>query len=146
MLLYILLCGYPPFSGRNPNEIYKKILKANFYFNSMEWSSVSKLAKDFIKRLLSKHASNRISAAEALNDPWIKAFTGKNRIEKPICVNALSYMRNFHCERKLEAAVLAYITNFLSSKASEEKMIKIFRDLDADNDGILCEEELKEGF
>lgn len=114
-MLYILLCGYPPFGGRTPGEIYKKILKANFYFNSMEWSSVSKLAKDFIKKMLSKHASGRISAEEALNDPWIKAFTERTKVEKPICVNALTHMRNFHCERRLEAAVLAYITNYMNT-------------------------------
>lgn len=62
VILYILLCGYPPFSGRTPNDIYKKILKGQVYFNSMEWSSVSKLAKDLIKKMLQKLEKNRLSA------------------------------------------------------------------------------------
>ena len=37
-----------------------------------EWTYISKAAKDFIKKLLQKFAQNRISAADALNDPWIK--------------------------------------------------------------------------
>jgi calcium-dependent protein kinase len=34
VILYILLCGYPPFYGRDANSIYNKILKGDFSFNS----------------------------------------------------------------------------------------------------------------
>lgn len=39
-----------------------------------EWSSVSKAAKDLVKKMLQKLPTNRISASEALADPWIKQF------------------------------------------------------------------------
>lgn len=100
MILYILLCGYPPFYGRDANSIYNKILKGDYSFNSKfytkygrrplfyilniytnhlfglgkEWSSVSKAAKDLIKKMLQKSAGNRLTAAEALSDPWIRSF------------------------------------------------------------------------
>jgi calcium-dependent protein kinase len=63
VILYILLCGYPPFYGRDANSIYNKILKGDYSFNSKdfylillgkEWTSVSKAAKDLIKKLLQK--------------------------------------------------------------------------------------------
>jgi len=38
--------------GKNNQEIFMKIIKASFSFNSKEWTSVSKGAKDFIKKLL----------------------------------------------------------------------------------------------
>lgn len=59
-------------------------------FVAQEWTCISKMAKDFIKKLLQKHASNRVSAADALNDPWIKLYTEKTKVQKPICVNALN--------------------------------------------------------
>ena len=34
VILYILLCGYPPFYGRDANSIYNKILKGEYSFNS----------------------------------------------------------------------------------------------------------------
>jgi calcium-dependent protein kinase len=34
VILYILLCGYPPFYGKNSQEIYKKICRANVNMSS----------------------------------------------------------------------------------------------------------------
>lgn len=127
MILYILLCGYPPFTARSPHEIYRKIIKGSYSFSCInipftnlllasEWTSVSKSAKDFIKKLLQKHPSNRISAVDALNDPWIKKYTEKTNVRKPICLNALNQLKNFYCERKLEQAVIAYISNSMLNK------------------------------
>ena len=39
-----------------------------------EWTSVSKAAKDLIKKMLVKVPGNRATASEALNDPWIRSF------------------------------------------------------------------------
>lgn len=33
IILYILLCGYPPFMGANENEIFKKIENGKFEFD-----------------------------------------------------------------------------------------------------------------
>lgn len=116
VILYILLSGQAPFDGRNNTEIYTKITKAAFSFSSQEWSSVSKSAKDLIKKMLTKHASSRISAEKAMQDPWVKHFNQKHSIEKPICMNALTNLKNFHCERQLEQAVMAYIANQMMTK------------------------------
>lgn len=32
VICYILLCGYPPFNGRNDNEIMKNVLKGKYSF------------------------------------------------------------------------------------------------------------------
>lgn len=55
-------------------------------------------------------------------------------------------LKNFHCERKLEYAVICYITNCMNTKQSEEKLLKTFKDLDKNHDGTLTIDELKEGF
>lgn len=34
IIFYILLCGYPPFYGKDANAIYTKILKGDYNFNS----------------------------------------------------------------------------------------------------------------
>ena len=52
VIMYILLCGNPPFKGKNPKEIFDKIRIGKFSFAEYEWKNVSKEAKYMIKRML----------------------------------------------------------------------------------------------
>ena len=73
-------------------------------------------------------------------------FTSKQKVEKPLCINALTHLQNFHCERKLQQAVVAYITNSMMTKQNETKLKAIFLQFDKDGDGTLTDKELREGF
>jgi hypothetical protein len=66
-----------------------------------------------------------------------------SKVEKPICITALNHLKNFHCERRLEAAVVAYIASSMNTKANEEKLLESFKVFDKNNDGILSIEELR---
>jgi len=68
-ILYILLCGYPPFYGSNEKEVMKMISKGKFDFDGEEWSVVSSSAKDLISRLLTD-SKNRLTATQALKHRW----------------------------------------------------------------------------
>jgi calcium-dependent protein kinase len=52
VILYILLSGTPPFSGRNENEIFDAIQLGYVSFHGVEWKNVSADAKLLIKKLL----------------------------------------------------------------------------------------------
>lgn len=54
VVLYIMLCGRPPFIGSNKEEVYKAIQKNEINFESQEWLSISSYAKDFIQKCLIK--------------------------------------------------------------------------------------------
>jgi len=60
-ILYILLCGYPPFYGSNEKEVMRMISKGKFDFDGEEWRVVSNNAKDLISRLLTD-SKNRLTA------------------------------------------------------------------------------------
>lgn len=68
-ILYIMLCGYPPFNGDNDQEILKRVLEGKLQFPEQEWSNISKEAIDLIKKLITK-PERRITAAEALKHKW----------------------------------------------------------------------------
>mmetsp|Transcript_106773 Transcript_106773/g.147814 ORF Transcript_106773/g.147814 Transcript_106773/m.147814 type:complete len:92 (+) Transcript_106773:7-282(+) len=53
-ILYILLCGYPPFYGDDNQEILQMVQKGAFDFDGEEWDEVSNDAKDLIKKLITK--------------------------------------------------------------------------------------------
>jgi calcium-dependent protein kinase len=78
VILYILLCGSPPFYGKNEKEIFSKILYGNFSFRHKIWNKVSNEAKNLVQKLLEINPQKRLSAKEALNDVWFES--NKNAI------------------------------------------------------------------
>ena len=72
-ILYILLCGYPPFYGDDDQEILRAVLRGHYEFEGEEWLEVSDAAKDLIRRLICK-PERRLSSEEALKHEWIRAF------------------------------------------------------------------------
>jgi len=71
-ILYILLCGYPPFYGDDDQEILRAVMKGEFEFEGEEWVEVSDGAKDLIQRLVCK-PERRLTANEALQHEWIRS-------------------------------------------------------------------------
>lgn len=65
VIMYILLCGYPPFNG-DDIAIRKKIQLGKYSFEEPEWKDVSVGAKELIKKMLIFDPKLRISSAEAL--------------------------------------------------------------------------------
>ena len=72
VIVYILLCGYPPFYGENDKQIHNSIRIGQFDFPSPEWDDVSSSAKGLISKLLIKEPNMRLTAAEALQHPWLR--------------------------------------------------------------------------
>ena len=52
VILYILLCGYPPFEGSSEKQIMEKITEGKYSLEGADWDEVSKGAKNMIKKLL----------------------------------------------------------------------------------------------
>lgn len=68
---YFLLTGMLPFDGQNDEETFRLISKGQFSFppSSLFLSSD---AKDFVAKLLVTDPKRRMTAAEALNHPWLR--------------------------------------------------------------------------
>ena len=52
VILYILLCGYLPFMGATPTEIFDKISEGKYSMKQKEWNKVCNEAKDLVKKML----------------------------------------------------------------------------------------------
>ena len=70
IILYILLCGYPPFDGDNNNEIFRSVLKQKVTFDPADWSEISTHAKSLIEWMLDKDCQTRATAKQCLGHPW----------------------------------------------------------------------------
>lgn len=70
-MLYIMLCGYPPFDGETQEEIFENILNGEVDFSEEEWNEVSEEGKDLVKALLTNE-NDRLTPKQALKHPWFK--------------------------------------------------------------------------
>ncbi|KAK6192762.1 hypothetical protein SNE40_004180 [Patella caerulea] len=76
VILYIMLCGYPPFYSETPSnhlssKMRKKILSGDYEFPEDDWRNISKSAKDIISRLLHIDPSQRMTIDELIIHPWL---------------------------------------------------------------------------
>jgi len=71
VIVYILLCGFPPFYGENDAQMFRKIRAAQYKFLSPYWDSISAEAKDFVSKLLVVDPQARMTAKAALQHKWL---------------------------------------------------------------------------
>lgn len=148
VILFILLVGYPPFDGEGDEEVMNNVLKGQYSLDTEEWSNVSKEAKNLIKKLLVKDPSKRMSAEEALKDPWIiKNYTLKEKANKvPIPKIPADTLKKFSSKQKLQQASIAFLVHQMSSNEMVKNLRSIFKQLDVSGDGRLSHQELKDGY
>lgn len=112
VVMYLLLAGYPPFFSTKRDELFSHIANGRFSFPSPEWSSISPSAKSLLCKMLSVDPSTRITAAQALNESWM-------RDDVPIRhrKNTLENLCAFNAKRKLKGAVYTMLAmNSLQDK------------------------------
>jgi len=73
IILYCLLCGYPPFGVDEPDDVlFNRILRGQFHFPSPVFDSISNSAKLLITRLLNTDPFMRASATDVVEWHWTK--------------------------------------------------------------------------
>jgi len=71
VISYILLCGFPPFYGSTDQQIFERILRAEYDFPSPDWDQISDDAKEFVGAILILDYRLRPHAEQCLEAPWI---------------------------------------------------------------------------
>eukprot|EP00298_Acanthocystis_sp_HF-20_P004955 c15258_g1_i1.p1 GENE.c15258_g1_i1~~c15258_g1_i1.p1 ORF type:complete len:609 (+),score=266.10 c15258_g1_i1:161-1987(+) len=71
VVLYILLCGFPPFFAEDDETVFDLISKGVYDFPSPGWDHVSEDAKHLVTCLLQFEPSDRWTASQALSHSWI---------------------------------------------------------------------------
>ena len=77
VILYILLCGRPPFFGKDVPAILLSIKKGFYSLDREPFQKSSNEAKDLISKLLVKDPSKRYTALKAYDHPWVKREISK---------------------------------------------------------------------
>ncbi|KAK4387267.1 Calcium-dependent protein kinase SK5 [Sesamum angolense] len=142
VILYILLCGVPPFWADTDNGIFRQILDGKLDLDSEPWPHISDSAKDLVQKMLDRNPRRRLSAHQVLCHPWIVDDTVAP--DKPLGSAVLSRLKQFSAMNKLKKMALRVI----AERLSEEEiggLKQLFRMIDTDNSGAITFDELKQG-
>jgi len=98
VIMYILLCGYAPFSGHCGSDcgwdrgetctdcqerLFSSIKEGRLVFPDQHWAVISEEAKDLIQGLLVKDSEARLDANQVLSHPWILDEGNSNNLMTP---------------------------------------------------------------
>ena len=79
VIMYIILCGYPPFYSNAGLAISpgmkKRIRAGEYHFPPQEWKNVSTEAKDLIRALLTTDPSKRLTIEQVKSHKWIAQYS-----------------------------------------------------------------------
>lgn len=142
VIMYILLSGMFPFKEEKTKDTLQKVLTGKYGFPPEVFQKVSKGAKDLIRKLLQKNVDQRLSAKEALKDPWITSCAQLSTV--PLSSAVLSNLRKYSAEHRLKKVALA----ILARQQQDDVFAQLkqqFNELDENGDGIITFAELKTG-
>merc|ERR1712188_3114 len=169
VIMYITLCGRPPFFGRTESAVFNNIMKAKARleenFKRDPWPKITKEAKDLIKKMLNMDPQARITAAQALAHDWIRKDGVAPYV--PLDVNVVQSLKDFTGYSKLKQLALRHVAMTYSDEEirdirdqfsmmdkdgtgtlSLDEMIKALQDMQLGEDGAkrgaIGEEEIKE--
>lgn len=100
VIIYIMLCGFPPFYEENNQQLFELIKNGTYDFPSPYWDDISDLAKDLIRQLLVVNPAERLDADAILAHPWIKGEDTPREELQGFTEN----MRQFNARRRLRKA------------------------------------------
>ncbi|OMJ91143.1 hypothetical protein SteCoe_6407 [Stentor coeruleus] len=144
VILHTLLVGYPPFRGENKAEIFKKVLKAKYSLKEKEFETVSKEAKELIKKLLNPDSKKRITAAEAMEDIWFRN-TISTTIDRPLDPIVVARLHSFKAESKIKGEIMKMLVQMLSDNDIFH-LKDVFRKMDRSHSGFISPRDLELSF
>ena len=144
--MYILLTGKAPYFGNDDEKIIAQAKKGVFNRKLLIESNISKQALTIVDKLLNKDQKQRLSAEEAIQNPWIQKRMLQDTIDKEVQLKIMNNLRTFRADLKMQQAVLTFMIHQLISAKEMEEQIRMFSKLDVNKDGMLQREELIAGF
>ncbi|XWS43149.1 hypothetical protein CRYUN_Cryun16bG0077900 [Craigia yunnanensis] len=142
VILYILLCGVPPFWAETEQGVAQAIIRSVIDFKRDPWPKVSDNAKDLVRKMLNPDPRRRLTAEEVLDHPWLQNAKKAPNVSLGETVKAR--LKQFSVMNKLKKRALRVIAEHLSME--EVAGIKEgFQLMDTGNRGKINIDELRVG-
>ncbi|KAG5028027.1 hypothetical protein JHK87_011541 [Glycine soja] len=142
VILYILLCGVPPFWAEDERGVALAILRGVIDFKREPWPQISDSAKSLVRQMLEHDPKKRLTAEQVLEHSWLQ--NAKKASNVPLGDIVRTRLRQFSLMNRLKKRALRVIAEHLS--VEEVEIIKdMFTLMDTNKDGKVTYEELKVG-
>ncbi|XWS37427.1 hypothetical protein CRYUN_Cryun19dG0042000 [Craigia yunnanensis] len=142
VILYILLCGVPPFWAETEQGVALAILRGVIDFKREPWPQVSESAKSLVRQMLEPDPKKRLTAQQVLEHSWLQ--NAKKASNVPLGDIVRTRLKQFSVMNRFKKKALRVIAEHLS--VEEVEVIRdMFALMDTDNDGKVSYEELKAG-
>ena len=103
VMIYCILSGQLPFTGKRHLDLFKAIIAGNFTFGE-DWEQISDDAKDLISKLLVTNPDKRYTAKDALGSKWIRA--SDEMLKSYQLISASSKLKTFNARLKFKSTIL----------------------------------------
>ncbi|XP_051120348.1 calcium-dependent protein kinase 8-like [Andrographis paniculata] len=142
VILYILLCGVPPFWAETEQGVAQAIIRSVIDFKRDPWPKVSDNAKDLVKKMLHPNPNRRLTAHQVLDHPWLQNIKKAPNVSLGETVKAR--LKQFSVMNKLKKRALRVVAEHLSTE--EVAGIKeAFDMMDSGKKGKINREEFATG-
>lgn len=152
VILYVVLSGVYPFDPDNElntdEELARAIVKGDFEFQGSAWNSVSKSAKNLIKRMLIKDPEKRITAREILKHDWV-CLPQEEKIISGSDVRLYGFLRT---QKRLQDHVFHLMvdgslksggrTEFPDPNQETQTLQSVYRKFDIEGKGFITKKDL----
>lgn len=158
VILYILLTGKFPFDGDSNDEIISKISRCEYKIdNQTDFKYISKDTIDLIVKCLNPDPFNRISALEALGHKAFDCISSRSTKNRQLNMDVgligdekmnevLDNIKKLNKKMIFQKAVLKYLSYNLVEQEEMNRIKRIYKLFDENNDGCISIEELILGF
>jgi len=114
VILYILLCGFPPFYEEELPALFEQILHARYDFPSPWWDNISEDAKKLVEALLTIDPKQRATAEDVLQKKWITGNAPDNDLS-----STKQALKKYNASRKMKKAAAALMAQNRMAKLLE---------------------------
>lgn len=130
VILFTMMCSYPPFWGESEAEIYDRVRNSELQLAENDWAHRSSMVKELVRALLTRDPARRLTVQEALQHPWVQ-MEGEvlhDLTQRRDMQRAFSRMRRFACYPLLKRVTLAVLAKGLPVSVVAREL-RIFRQL-----------------
>uniref|UniRef100_A0A7S0VIV0 Calmodulin n=1 Tax=Hemiselmis tepida TaxID=464990 RepID=A0A7S0VIV0_9CRYP len=149
IILYILLCGFPPFDQEaHQSVLFDRIKRGKYDFPDPFWTNISAEAKNLVSAMMCVDIDKRITPTQCLSHPWLKKYE-EGSISESQMPHMQEELRKWNSARKFKGAIstLSALQRMVSGKElhvpTPEQAAEVLRRVKADPERL---QELEESF